>query len=140
VPDAPGVANEARARSVVGAFLENNGAKMLAHDLRAPGFRWWLTGAGYQNIDDYMAKMMSLMKGRPRVTPVSAETAIRGMTVTGGRVAVELVRNIIYPDYDYINRFLIVMIVQDGKILEMREHNDIAGAIRGGLPVTEALS
>jgi ketosteroid isomerase-like protein len=84
--------------------------------------------------------MITTMKARPVVTPILSETAITGMTVEGGRVAVQVSRNIIFPNYDYINRFHIVLIVRHGKILEMREHNDLAAAIRGGLPVLESLS
>jgi ketosteroid isomerase-like protein len=139
IPDPAGAAAEARARSVAAAFLGNNGPQMLAQELRAPNFRWWLTGFGYRDLDSYISKMKSTMESRPRVAPVSSDTAITGMTVEGGRVAVEVSRNIIFPDYDYVNRFHIVLIIRDGKIFEMREHNDLAAAIRGGLPVLESL-
>jgi ketosteroid isomerase-like protein len=140
IPDPPGAAAEAQTRTIAAAFLGNNGPQMLAHELRAPGFRWWLTGFGYRDLDSYISKMTSTMQARPKIAPVSADTKIMGMTVEGGRVGVEVSRNITFPDYDYVNRFHIVLIVRDGKILEMREHNDLAAAIRGGLPVLESLS
>jgi ketosteroid isomerase-like protein len=140
IPDAVSPTVEAHTRAVASAFLANNGAQTLSHDLRAPGFRWWLTGAGYHDLDRYISKMTAIMQSRPKVAPVGGDTTLDGMTVEGGRAAVAVSRNVIYPDYDYINRFLIVLILHDGKILEMREHNDLAGAIRGGLPVVESLT
>jgi uncharacterized protein len=140
IPDAPSPAVEALTRSIAGDFLGNGGSKTLSHDLRAPDFRWWLTGTGYHDLDRYISKMTAIMMARPRVPQVGGDTKITGQTVEGGRVAVAVERNVIYPEYDYVNRFLIVLIIRNGKIVEMREHNDLAGAIRGGLPVVESLT
>jgi ketosteroid isomerase-like protein len=140
MPDPVSPATEAHTRTVAAAFLGNNGPQTLARELRAPGFRWWLTGVGYHDLDRYISKMRATMESRPKVASVGGDTTLTGMTVEGGRVAVAVSRNLIFPDYDYVNRFLIVLILHDGKVLEMREHNDLAGAIRGNLPVAESLT
>jgi ketosteroid isomerase-like protein len=138
-PDSASPTTEAHTRTVAAAFLANNGPQTLAHELRAPDFRWWLTGIGYHDLDRYISKMRATMRSRPKIAPVGGDTTLGGMTVEGGRAAVAVSRNLIFPDYDYVNRFHIVLILHDGKILEMREHNDLAGAIRGNLPVVESL-
>jgi len=62
-----------------------------------------------------------------------------GTIVEGGRVTVQISRNLIFPDYDYWNRLHLVLIIRDGKVLELREHQDLGSAIRGGMPLAEGL-
>jgi ketosteroid isomerase-like protein len=139
IPDPPSPANDARSRAVAEAFVANRGPQTLSRELRAPDFRWWLPGVGYRDVDRYMSTVMSIMKSRPRVDTVSAETLYTGTIVEGGRVTVQISRNLIFPDYDYWNRLHLVLIIRDGKVLELREHQDLGSAIRGGMPLAEGL-
>jgi ketosteroid isomerase-like protein len=139
IADPPSPANDARARSVAAAFVANGGPQTLARELRAPDFRWWLPGFGYRDIDKYMSTVIGIMKSRPAVPPVSAETLFTGTLVEGGRVTVQISRNLIFPNYDYWNRLHLVLIIRDGKVVELREHQDLASAIRGGMPLLEGV-
>jgi ketosteroid isomerase-like protein len=140
IGDPPSPAADARNRAIAEAFVLNDGPQRLSRELRAPDFRWWLPGFGYRDLDSFFSKVTAIMKARPRVETVSAETLYTGTIVEGGRVTVQIARNLIYPNYDYVNRLHLVLIIRDGKVLELREHQDLGSAIRGGLPLLEALS
>lgn len=130
---------EAQTREVALAFL--TGSTPLPKELRSPQFRWWVTGYGYHDLDDYLTKLQDIMRSAPgpREAPVFPTTRDMSITVEGERAAVHLVKDTIFPNYDYANRFHMVVLVRDGKVVELREHNDLGAAIRGGLPVTEAM-
>jgi len=139
IPDPPSPENDARSRAVAAAFVSNNGPQTLSHELRTPDFRWWLPGFGYLDVDKYMSTVIGIMKSRPRVETVSAETLFTGTIVEGGRVTVQISRNLIFPNYDYWNRLHLVLIIRDGKVQELREHQDLGSAIRGGMPLLEGI-
>jgi ketosteroid isomerase-like protein len=48
-------------------------------------------------------------------------------------------RNLIFADRDYLTNFHLLFVLKDGKIAEMHEHMDVSGAVRGGLPVFDAI-
>jgi ketosteroid isomerase-like protein len=140
VPDPPSPENDARSRTVATAFVSNGGPQTLSQDLRDADFRWWLPGFGYLDIDKYMSTVISISKSRPPVPAVSAETLFTGTIVEGGRVTVQIARNLIFPNYDYWNRLHLVLIIRDGKVVELREHQDLGSAIRGGMPLLEGVA
>jgi ketosteroid isomerase-like protein len=135
VPDPQSPENDARAKAITDAFVANGGPQTLSRELRAPDFRWWLPGYGYLDVDKYMSTVIGIVKSRPHVATVSAETLFTGTIVEGGRVTVQISRNLIYPNYDYWNRLHLVLIIRDGKVVELREHQDLGSAIRGGMPL-----
>lgn len=128
---------EAETRAVATAFL--TGSNPLAKELRAPNFRWWVTSFGYHDLDDYLTKLIALMSSGPREAPIGPTRRDMTFTVEGERAAVHLIKETIFPDYDYANRFHMAVIVQGGKVVELREHNDLGAAVRGGLPVFDAM-
>ena len=129
-----GEIDEAKTRAVAEAFLAP-GPTNLARELTAPGFRWWVNGRGYDDMFDFFAKLMPKMAAMgPPVAPVRYSKVISGMTVEGDRAAVLINTDVIYPTYDYINRFHCVAIVRGGKIIEMHEHTDRNASIKAGFP------
>ena len=137
IPTTPGTALSEQTRSVVEAFL---GEKKLSPELRTADFQWWLTGVGNHDLDRYLANLMKLMAAHPLGPVVRDDTKTIGMTVDGNRAAVEVARNLILADHDYIDHFHLLFILRDGKIAQMHEHTDVQAAIRGGLPVLEAVA
>ena len=135
-PEYDTAAVEEQTRNVVTAFV---GPKQLSPELRAPDFRWWLTGVGSHDLDRYLANLTSLMKSRPRSPVVRDNTKTIGIAVEGNRAAVEVARNLIFADHDYLDHFHLSFVLRDGKIAEMHEHTDVQAAVRGGLPVLEAI-
>lgn len=134
----PELDDAARTRAVALAFL--TGEEPLSPALRSADFRWWITHFGYRDLDDYIAKLMKLMSSARPQTPTGPTTRDMLLTVEGDRAAVHLLKDTIFPDYDYANRFHMVVIVRDGRVVELREHNDLGAAVRGGLPALEALN
>ncbi len=128
---------EAKTREVALAFL--TGARPLAPELRSPDFRWWVTSFGYHDLDAYISALIKIMGNEKHDAPVSPTTRLMTSTVEGERASVHLIKDTIFPNYDYANRFNMVVLVRDGKVVELREHNDLGAAIRGGLPVLEAM-
>ena len=129
---------EAQTRAVATSFI---GDKKLSRDLRAPDFTWWLTGVGSHDLDRYLANLTSLMMAKPKSGPlVRDDTKTIGVTVEGNRAAIEVDRNVIYADRDYLTNFHLCFVLRDGKIAAMHEHMDVAGALKGGLPVFDAIA
>jgi ketosteroid isomerase-like protein len=128
----PGEVDEAKTRAIAYAFL-NPGPQNLSKDLRSADFRWWVSGRPYDNIDSYFAKIMPLMKAHAE-KPVSYSKVIPGMVVEGERAAVLINTDAVYPTHDYINRFLCLVRVRNGKIIELHEHSDYNAAIKAGFP------
>jgi ketosteroid isomerase-like protein len=130
----PGEVDEAQTRAVAFAFL-NPGPQNLSKALLAPGYRWWVNGRPYDDMFSYFAKIMPAMKANAE-TPISYHKGIPGMTVEGERAAVLINTDAIYPTYDYINRFLCVVRVRGGKVIELREHGDYNASVKAGFPDT----
>jgi ketosteroid isomerase-like protein len=129
---------EAHTRAVVTSFI---GDRKLDKDLRAPDFRWWLTGVGHHDLDQYLHNLSQLMAAQPKTGPVVMDrTKTIGITVEGNRAAIEVDRNLIFADRDYLTGFHLLFVLKDGKIAEMHEHMDVSGAVRGGLPVFDAIN
>ena len=126
--------DEERTRAIAKAFLEP-GPQNLSRDLVAPNYRWWVNGRGYDDMFAFFAKltpqMMATAKADP---PIRYSKRVKGMTVEGDRAAVLIHTDAIYPDYDYINRFHVVVRVRNGKVIEMREHTDRNASVKAGFP------
>lgn len=131
---APSEVDEAQTRAIAKAFLEP-GPQNLSRDLVAGDYRWWVNGRGYDDMFAFFAKltpqMMATAKADP---PIRYSKLIKGMTVEGDRAAVLIHTNVVYPDYDYINRFHVVVRVRNGKVIEMREHTDRNASVKAGFP------
>jgi ketosteroid isomerase-like protein len=128
----PGEVTGAQTRAVALEFLTPGNPHFLSREMTAANFRWWVNGRGYGDMFDYFAKLLPLMKGGE--APVSNSKGIVGMTVEGERAAVRIATDVIYPTYDYINRFHHVLIVRRGKVIEFREHVDWAASVKAGFP------
>jgi ketosteroid isomerase-like protein len=127
-----GEVEEAQTRAVAVDFLKPGGPHSLSRALTAENFRWWVNGRGYGDMFDFFAKLLPLMKGGE--APVSASKAIVGVTVEGERAAVRIATDVVYPTYDYNNRFHHVVLVRGGKVIEFREHTDRSASEKAGFP------
>jgi ketosteroid isomerase-like protein len=130
----PGEVDEAKTRSVAYTFLQP-GPQNMSKDLIGPGYRWWVNGRGYDDMFAFFAKLTPQMQAMGQAeAPVTFHKGITGMVVEGERAAVLINTDGIYPTHDYINRFLCVVRVRNGKVIELHEHSDRYGSMKAGFP------
>jgi ketosteroid isomerase-like protein len=111
------------------------GPDRLSMELVAADIRWWVGGVGYRDFIEYFSNMAERMSHLE--PPVAFDQKVLGMTVEGDRAAVQIVTDVTWPEHDYRNQYLCVVVVRDGKVVEFREHTDRHSAARAGIHAPE---
>ncbi|MDB5423239.1 MAG: nuclear transport factor 2 family protein [Phenylobacterium sp.] len=133
-PARPGEVDEAVTRKIAEAFLAS-GPTTLSPSLTAPDYRWWINGRGYGDMQAFFAKLTPDLTALAKSDPViSFNRRITGMTVEGERAAVRMATDAVYANHDYNNRYHVIVIVRNGKVIEMREHTDRNASVKAGFP------